>query len=135
MKTMIAAAGFRPDRVNTDIVERHFPLDREGAYDASGLELFGGDREYSINDVEATIKPKGGRLEGLVRGLAYLKANPDALKDGPVVFPASSWVKPEGGVYIPYADKLGDDEPRLLLLWGGRDRRWGWFHRFLVSGK
>lgn len=131
---MIADAGFRPDRFSIDITERNFPLEKEGAYDASGLSLFGGAREWSIAEVEAAVKPDGGRLEGLVRGLAYLKANPDALKDGPIVFPASSWVSPDGGVYVPYAC-LGGGEPRLYLVWDARGSRWDRRYRFLVSGK
>ncbi len=131
---MIAAAGFLPGRFNIDITEEHFPLDKEGAYDASGLEIFGGDREWSIAEVKAAVEPKGGRLEGLVRGLAYLKANPDALKGGPIIFGASSWVNPDGCVSVPYA-VLGDGEPWLRLPWVVRDDRWGRHCRFLVSGK
>jgi hypothetical protein len=132
---MIADAGFKPERVNGSIVEQHFPLDKEGIYDASGLRLFGGDREWAINEVESAVKPGGGRLEGLVRGLAYLKANHDALKAaGPILFPASPWVRADGNVDVPCA-VLDDGEPRLLLSWDDRVRRWTRHHRFLVSGK
>lgn len=131
---MIAAAGFMPNRVSSYLTEHNFPLKKEGSYDTSGLGLYGGDREWSIIEIEAIIKPTRGRLEGLVRGLAYLKANPDALKDGPIVFPASSWVGLGGRIYIPYADF---DDGELLLDLGRRDRigRWNPRCRFLVSGK
>jgi hypothetical protein len=132
---MIADAGFPSGRFSTDIHEQNFPLDKEGAYDASGLYLIGGDREWTINEVESAVKPGGGRLEGLVRGLAWLKANSEALKDGdPIVFPASSWVDADGDVLVPCA-RLDDGEPWLGLDWGGRDGRWNRPFRFLVSGK
>ena len=131
---MIADAGFPPDRFDAEINELNFPLGKEGAYDASGLSLFGDDREWTIAEVEAAVKSNGGRLEGLVRGLAYLKANPDALKDGPIVFPASSWVSPGGSVRAPRADLYGG-EPWLDLDWDGRGVRWYRRCRFLVSGK
>ena len=126
---MIDAAGL----FSTDINERNFPLDKEGVYDASGLYLMR-DREWTINEVEAAVKRGGGRLEGLVRGLAYLKANRDALKDGPIVFPASSWVL-RGRVSVPFASLVGGDAPWLLLIEDGRDNRWPRHFRFLVSGK
>ncbi len=131
---MITDAGFPPGRFNTDITEQHFPLGNERAYDATGLSLFGGDRGWSIAEVEVAIKPNGGRLEGLVRGLAYLKANPDALKDGPIIFPASSWVSPGGCVGVPYAfmDACGS---WLRLYLDVRAHRWSRIFRFLVSGK
>ena len=131
---MIADAGFTPARCSSDITEEHFPLGREGPYDASGLRLFGGGEEWSIDGVEAAIKPGGGRLEGLVRGLAYIKANPGILKGGPVVFPASSWVDPGGFVYVPFAG-LDGGEPWLGLFWVFRAGRWLRRCRFLVSGE
>lgn len=131
---MIADAGFRPGRFNPNITERNFPLDKQGAYDASGLRLFGGHREWTIAEVEAAVESEGGRLEGLVRGLAYLKANPGALGDGPIVFPASSWKHPDSYVGIPCAN-LYDGEPWLSLFLHGRDDRWDRRYRFLVSGK
>jgi hypothetical protein len=131
---MIADAGFRPDRVDRNINERNFPLDKQGAYDASGLRLFGGDGAYSMNGVETAVRLEGGRLEGLVPGLAYLKANPEALKDGPIVFPASAWMDPDGGVSVPCAG-LDGGEPWLDLGWVGRGFRWRRPCRFLVSCK
>jgi hypothetical protein len=131
LAAMIAATGFAENRFNGSINERNFPLKKEGAFDASGLSLFGGDREWSIAGVKAEVEVKGGRIEGLVRGLAYLKANPDALKDGPIVFGASSWVD-VGSVLVPCA-YLDGGEPCLGLDWGGPEGRWGRHFRFLVS--
>ena len=130
---MIAAAGFLASRVNSDINERNYPLAKEGFFDPAGLYLFGGEREWTINEVKAAVAAEGGRLEGLVRGLAYLKANPKALKDGPIVFPASSWVHPHG-LLVPYAFVDGG-EPSLVLLWVSPEHRWRRHYRFLVSRK
>ena len=131
---MIADAGFTPDRYDPDITERNFPLEYEGSYNASGLNLFGGDREWSINEVEAAVTLEGGCLEGLVRGMAYLKTNPNALKDGPIILPASSWVFPDGSARVLFAG-LGGGKPWLDLNWSVRSHRWPWHYRFLVSGK
>lgn len=121
---MIAAAGFKPEHVSPNIAERNFPLENEGLFYASGLELYNYDCQRTIAEMEALIKPDGGRFEGLVRGLAYISANPDALKDGAIIFPGSSWMGPGGHkLWYPYAG-LNRDGLWLDLGWGGHLGHW-----------
>jgi hypothetical protein len=130
---MIVDAGLRPNPINGDIIDQHFPLDKEGEYDASALRLFGGDHAYTINEVDAAIKLEGGRLEGLVRGLAYLKENPEALKNGPIVFSATSWRAPDGRVYVPCVHLVFGEPWPSCLSWSVRTGTWDPHCRFLVS--
>lgn len=109
---MIAAAGFPSDRVHAGINERLFPLAYEGIFSPTGLRLFGGDREWTLAEAEAAAQSDGRWFAGLVRGLAYLKANPGALKDGPIAFPAYTC---SGNPRVPYARLVDGGGPWLDL--------------------
>lgn len=133
---MISGADFDVSNVSTLINFGNFPLDEEGPYDASGLALFeSGGREWSIGEVWEAIQGGGRRkLEGLVRGLAYLKGKAGVLlSNGPIVFPASAKSVPfSGEVLVPYAI-LRDGEPHLDVYRARLGEHLSANHRYLIS--
>ena len=107
LEEMIGGGNY--DWVNPDIIEEHFPLQKQGTQEVE-IHLFHFGRTMSNEAAEKEMEAKGFRPATLPELLALGRDHPDPQKQFPIVALGSVWRRP------------GGDSGTPILLWYGRVR-------------
>ena len=107
LEEMIGGGNY--DWVNPDIIEEHFPLQKQGTQEVE-IHLFHFGRTMSNEAAEKEMEAKGFRPATLPELLALGRDHPDPQKQFPIVALGSVWRRP------------GGDSGTPILLWYGGER-------------
>jgi len=121
----------RFDYVNSDITEKHFPINKRPNGEVE-MKLFHFNRVMESDEVIKEMAKEGYRPAESPEGLAYAKANPDEQRKYPIALLGSVWRDWYGGRLVPCLYGV-DGERSLRLGWFGH--AWGSGYRFLAVRK